>query len=160
LRSRLAAQSIALGSTRIGLNSGPALVGNFGSARFFDYNAHGDTINTAARLEQGNKLFGTRICVAESVVQRFPGFRGRPVGNLVLRGRRDALRAFEPLSADRHEHDHTAAYLAAFEKAEASDPLAIPAFAALLGRNSDDGLVGFHLKRLLGGSTGVSVVLP
>jgi hypothetical protein len=35
----------------------------------------------------------------------------------------------------------------------------LSAFAALLGRNSGDGLVGFHLKRLLAGATGVSVVL-
>jgi len=33
----------------------------------------------------------------------------------------------------------------------------MPAFAALLGLRSDDLLVGFHLRRLLGGATGVQV---
>ena len=68
--------------TRIGINSGPALVGNFGGGRFFDYTAYGDTINIAARLEQANKQLGTRICVSGSVVERITGFRGRPVGNV------------------------------------------------------------------------------
>src|SRR5258707_3224630 len=55
------------GGTRIGVHAGPALVGNFGGSRFFDYTAYGDTINTAARLEAANKLFGTRICVSAAV---------------------------------------------------------------------------------------------
>jgi adenylate cyclase len=35
----------------------------------------------------------------------------------------------------------------------------LPAFASLLGQNSDDGLVSFHLKRLLNGATGTCIVL-
>ncbi len=77
-RTRWRAKGVAFGVTRIGVNSGPALVGNFGGGRFFDYNAHGDTINTAARLEAANKQLGTRICVSGSVVERIPDFRGRP----------------------------------------------------------------------------------
>jgi adenylate cyclase len=60
-------------ATRIGIHSGPALVGNFGGGRFFDYTAYGDTINIAARLEAANKQLGTRICVSDSVVQRIAG---------------------------------------------------------------------------------------
>ena len=44
-------KGIALGVTRIGVHAGPAIVGNFGGQRFFDYTAYGDTINIAARLE-------------------------------------------------------------------------------------------------------------
>ncbi|MBS0641738.1 MAG: response regulator, partial [Proteobacteria bacterium] len=135
LRARWAAKGIELGATRIGLNAGPAVCGNFGSGRYFYYNALGDTINTAARLEQANKPLGTRICVAESVVQRCADFQGRPVGLLTLRGRSEALRAFEPLRPERYASDLTAAYLQAFEKAEAGDPAAVPAFASLLGRD-------------------------
>jgi adenylate cyclase len=141
------------------VNSGPALVGNFGGGRFFDYTAYGDTINIAARLEAANKQFGTRICVSGSVVDRIAGFRGRPVGNVLLRGRSEPLAAHEPLTAERHIDALTVEYLAAYAKAEQCDPVALSSFAALLGRDSGDGLVSFHLKRLLAGATGVAVVL-
>ena len=150
---------MCLGVTRLGLNSGPAIVGNFGGGRYFDYTAYGDTVNTAARLEAANKQLGTRICVGESVAARVPGFTGRPVGDLVLRGRSEPLRAFEPLSPEEHESPPTRAYLDAFRKLEAGDPSALPAFAALLGLSGDDQLVSFHLKRLLNGATGVRIML-
>jgi adenylate cyclase len=158
-RVRWRAQGLAVGATRIGINAGPALVGSFGGGRFFDYTAYGDTINVAARLEAANKQLGTRICVGGSVVERIADFRGRPVGSVILRGRHEALSAHEPLTVERHADALTAAYLDAFAKAEACDPAALPAFAALLGLDSSDGLVSFHLKRLLAGDTGVSVVL-
>ena len=158
-RARWRDKGVAVGITRVGINSGPALVGNFGGGRFFDYTAYGDTLSIAARLEQANKQLGTRICVSDSVVQRVAGFRGRPVGNVLLRGRSGALRAHEPLTGERHADALTSEYRAAYLKAEACDPGALPAFAALLGRDSGDGLVSFHLKRLLAGATGISVVL-
>src|SRR6266478_3844967 len=126
-------KGVALGTTRLGLNAGPAIVGNFGGGRYFDYTAYGDTVNIAARLEAANKQLGTRICLGESVAARVPGFTGRPVGDLILRGRSETLRAFEPLSPDEYEAPATRAYLDAFRKLEAGDASALPAFAALLG---------------------------
>jgi adenylate cyclase len=93
------------------------------------------------------------------VAARVPGFTGRPVGDLVLRGRSEPLRAFEPLSPDEYEAPATRAYLDAFGKLEAGDPSALSAFAALLGLCGDDQLVSFHLKRLLNGATGVRIAL-
>ena len=158
-RARWCNKGVSIGVTRIGINSGPALVGNFGGGRFFNYAAYGDTLSIAARLETANKQLGTRICVSDSVVQRIVGFRGRPVGKLLLRGRSEEVPAHEPLTAERHADPLTREYCAAFVKAEACDPAALPAFAALLGRHSGDGLVSFHLKRLLAGAAGVTVAL-
>ena len=76
----------------------PRLVGNFGGNRFFDYTAYGDTINIAARLETANKFLGTRICVSAAVAEGAENFRGRAVGDLLLRGRSEPLRAYEPLA--------------------------------------------------------------
>ena len=137
------------------------MVGSFGGGRFFDYTAYGDTISIAARLEAANKQLGTRVCVSGSVVERVANFRGRPVGNLRLRGRSELLMAYEPLTKARYEDVLTAEYMAAYVKAESgsSHPAALPAFAALLGCNSADGLVSFHLKRLLAGATGMAMTL-
>lgn len=158
-RQRWKAKGIEFGITRIGLHVGPALVGNFGGARFFDYAAYGDTINTASRLEAANKQLGTRMCVSESVVGCITDFVGRPIGDLVLRGRSETLRAYEPLSRDMFASPSTMRYSDAFARLSAEDPAVMPAFAALVGEHPGDPLAGFHLRRLLNGKKGTRIEL-
>ncbi|MBR0925974.1 response regulator [Bradyrhizobium diazoefficiens] len=158
-RARQSAMGVAFGATRIGIHAGPALVGNFGGNRFFDYTAYGDTINIAARLEAANKHLGTRLCVSAGVAEATGNFQGRPVGELMLRGRSEPLRAFEPLPPGKFEAPETALYSEAFAKMEAGDAAAMPAFAALVGMHADDSLAGFHLKRLLNGAKGIRMQL-
>ena len=158
-RARWKSKGVNFGTTRIGVHAGPAWVGNFGGSRFFDYTAYGDTINTAARLEAANKVLGTRICVSAAVADATEKFRGRPVGDLMLRGRSEPLRAYEPLSAAAFQGPTTAQYSEAFAKLEAGDASAMPAFAALVGLHADDALAGFHLRRLLNGAKGVRMQL-
>ena len=158
-RERWKARGVSFGATRIGVHAGPALVGNFGGGRFFDYTAYGDTINTAARLEAANKFLGTRICVSATIANAVENFRGRPVGDLMLRGRSEPLRAYEPLSAASFGAPATSQYGEAFAKLDAGDGNAMPAFAALVGSHAEDPLANFHLKRLLNGAKGVRMQL-
>jgi class 3 adenylate cyclase len=158
-RERWKAKGVSFGATRIGVHAGPALVGNFGGSRFFDYTAYGDTINTAARLEAANKFLGTRICVSATVANAVENFKGRPIGDLVLRGRSEPLRAYEPLLAAHFGTPATSQYGEAFAKLEAEDRNAMPAFAALVGSNAEDPLANFHLKRLLNGAKGARMQL-
>ena len=152
-------RGILLGETRIGAHSGPAIVGNFGGGRFFDYTAYGDTINITARLEAVNKQLGTRICVSADLASRIKGFLGRPVGDVVLRGRSSAMRAFEPLTGEEQEHPATASYWKAFGLLEVSDPGTIAAFAGHVGNFPHDKLASFHLKRLLNGASGTQIAM-
>jgi adenylate cyclase len=123
-RERWRQKGIALGVTRIGVHAGLAIVGNFGGGRFFDYTAYGDTINVAARLEIANKQLGTRICVSAALAGKIDDFRGRRVGDLVLRGKTEPLRAFEPLAPAQYAAPAAASYRDAFAKLEANDPSA------------------------------------
>jgi adenylate cyclase len=159
LRAAWALKGVVLGPTRIGAHAGPAIVGNFGGGHFFDYTAYGDTINVASRLEAANKQLGTRICVSAAVAEQVDNFLGRPVGDLVLRGRTEPLRAFEPLRPERHAQPQMEGYLEAFAKLEAGEPGALPAFAAEIGRHPDDCLASFHLRRLLNGATGTRITM-
>ena len=158
-RARWKSDGVNFGLTRIGVHAGPAMVGNFGGNRFFDYTAYGDTINTASRLEAANKLLGTRICVSAAVADAAEGFTGRPVGDLMLRGRSEPMRAYEPLQAAAFAEPATAQYSEAFAKLQAGDAGAMPAFAALVGSHAGDPLANFHLKRLLNGAKGVRMQL-
>lgn len=158
-RERMAANGLEVGVTRIGVNSGDAIIGNFGGKRYFDYTAYGDAVNIAARLEQANKIIGTRICVSDSVVEKIPGFTGRPIGTILLKGKTQAVRCFEPLDADAAGSDMVEAFRAAFLLLEAQDPQARQAFAAMVGKYSEDPLTLFHLGRLLGGHRGVDIEL-
>ncbi len=158
-RERWQSKGVNFGATRIGVHAGPALVGNFGGSRFFDYTAYGDTINTAARLEAANKFLGTRICASAAVADGAKAFRGRPIGDLLLRGRSEPLRAYEPLAVAAFERPATAQYCDAFAKLEAGDIAAMPAFAALVGLHAGDALAGFHLRRLLNGAKSARIQL-
>jgi adenylate cyclase len=159
LRHAWRAKGVELGVTRIGIHSGPAIVGNFGGGRLFDYSAYGDTINVAARLEAANKRLGTRVCASSAIADGLATFRFRPVGDLLLKGRTAPLRTYEPLppgddAAASHED-----YAAAFERLAAGDPGAMGAFAVEVGKRPDDPLSGFHLRRLLNGETGTTIRL-
>jgi len=152
-------KGIAFGVTRIGVHAGPAIVGNFGGGRFFDYTAYGDTINVASRLETANKQLGTRICVSAELAEGVENFRGRPIGDLVLRGRGEVIRAFEPLQEKQFNDAATKSYLDAYALLKAEDAGAVAAFAAHVGKQPEDRLAAFHLKRLLNGAKGSRIAM-
>lgn len=77
----------------IGVHSGPAVVGNIGTAYRMDYTAIGDTVNTASRLEHMAKP-GT-VVISESLYQSLSGrIMAESIGYAELKGKADKLHCF------------------------------------------------------------------
>jgi len=67
---------VNFGATRIGVHAGPALVGNFGGNRFFDYTPMGIPSTSRRGLKPPTKFLGTRICVSATVAEGTENFKG------------------------------------------------------------------------------------
>lgn len=152
-------QGIELGVTRIGINSGPAIVGNFGGGSRFDYTAHGDAINTAARLEAANKMLGTTICVAASVAGQCQEIAFRPIGVLWLRGKTTGTEAYQPLRDDDPGLGWRDEYLAVYEALRNREPDARRRLGELAGRHAGDALLVLHATRAARSGTGVDIIV-
>ncbi|HEV8257687.1 MAG TPA: adenylate/guanylate cyclase domain-containing protein [Casimicrobiaceae bacterium] len=77
--------------TRFGLHSGQVLLGNIGASRHYEYQAVGDMVNTATRIEGLSKYLGTRILASEETVDGLEDFLTRPVGCFLLAGKATAV---------------------------------------------------------------------
>jgi adenylate cyclase len=95
-RRRPEVATIGFGRTRIGIESGPAVVGDVGIRAKLDYTAHGDVVNVAARLERANKELGSSICIGPVAASRCDQCLLHPLGKITIHGRDDALAVFEP----------------------------------------------------------------
>ncbi len=157
-RFRAEHPDIEFGVTRIGVNSGPAVVGNFGGSARFDYTAIGDTVNTAARLEGLNKYLGTRIAVGGETVARCKRHRFLPIADVVLKGKNVPIPVFLPLT-DGADEEHATAYRAVHARLLAGDPAVAAVLAELAERWPDDPLIALHQKRLADGESGTVMVM-
>jgi adenylate cyclase len=152
-------RGIPFGRTRIGVNTGDVMVGNFGGKVMFDYRALGDAINTAARLESINGQLGTRICISGSTVQQMKNFRGRPGGRLVLKGKTVPITVYEPLTEGEDASERMEQYRSAYALMDAESPQAADAFKLMATQYPDDPLVNYHARRFEAGDTGSVVVM-
>ena len=82
---------------RVGINSGPALVGNLGAERMRNFTAIGDTVNVAARLE-GQAGVGEVVVSASSYAHLGDAAVVESLGGLTLKGKAAPAEAYRLVS--------------------------------------------------------------
>ena len=147
---------------RIGLNCATVLVGNVGSSTRLNYTALGDGVNVAARLEGINKLFGTTICISDSIYdQAKADILARPLKRVQVKGRKTEFMIYELLALrtsddpevkvrDRDEQLSAMTWQAS-QKFEAGEFLAAErAYRDILSEFSEDLLARFMIAECAG----------
>jgi len=137
--------------TRIGLHTGVANVGNFGSMERIDYTALGESVNLASRMEGLNKHLGTTVLITGATkAETGDRFAMRSLGKFRLKGFEKSVEVFELLGQrngppEQWLSDFDSA-LKAFTRAELDG--AERDFRKVLELRKEDGPARFYLERI------------
>jgi adenylate cyclase len=84
---------------RVGVNSGPMVVGNMGSRSRLSYTVMGDSVNMASRMEGANKFFGSKIMTSEQTFGELKDlFDYRYLGSIRVVGKAIPVKVYEPFA--------------------------------------------------------------
>jgi adenylate cyclase len=151
--------AVNLGQTRVGVHTGVAIVGNFGSSQRHNYTAMGDAVNTASRLEGANKHLGTAICVSEATARRCKKIEFLPLGTLRLKGKTGRIDAFTPVGREQSAESWFRAYMDGYRLLREGKAEAAEAFARVGGGNPAAGVAAKHAERIQKGGRDLVVAL-
>lgn len=106
--------------TRIGLNSGQAIIGNMGSRRRFNYTMMGDTVNLAARSESGAKSYGVYTMITDETRtlarKHQDDITFRFLDRIVVKGRSTPVEMYELVGFTREVSAQTDECLAIYQQ--------------------------------------------
>ena len=140
--------------TRIGLHTGVANVGNFGSTARVDYTAIGENINLASRMEGLNKYLGTRVLITADTQQAAgPRLATRYMGLFRLKGFERAVGVYELIARQEQEgasRPLREGFAAALEHLTRREfDAAEAAFRQVLEISPEDGPSKFYLEQII-----------
>ncbi|MCJ8346528.1 hypothetical protein MJH12_13370, partial [bacterium] len=105
-------------TVRIGVNTGPMIVGNMGSKSRFDYTVIGDNVNLGARLEELNKVYGTDILISETTYHLVKEeMRCRMIDVVRVKGKRIPVRVYELISLQNRSSDAINEFISIYTEA-------------------------------------------
>ena len=78
----------------VGLNTGPASVGNFGSTQRFTYSCLGDDVNLASRLEGQCKTYGVGIIIGRKTREAVEDYATAEIDLITVKGKTEPERVF------------------------------------------------------------------
>lgn len=78
----------------VGLNTGPASVGNFGSTQRFTYSCLGDDVNLASRLEGQCKTYGVGIIIGRKTREEVEDYAALEIDLVTVKGKTEPERVF------------------------------------------------------------------
>lgn len=93
---------------RVGVNTGEAFVGVYGSRQKVSFSCMGNSVNTASRLEPMNKQYGSTILISEHTHKQVKGdIVCRTVDRVIAKGLSIPMNVYEPLCVrDSHSPDN------------------------------------------------------
>jgi adenylate cyclase len=105
-------------TVKVGINTGPAVAGNVGAERRYNYTAVGETVNVAARLEGVPPDYGCRIVIgpetAAAIADRFILCE---LDWIKVKGKEDDFPIYELLAENKSDPSRALAYTSQYEAA-------------------------------------------
>lgn len=103
---------------RMGMNTGPAVVGNMGSHSRMDYTVMGDSVNLASRLEGANKFYSTYTMISETTYNKVKNFiEARELDQIQVVGKTEPTKVYELLCRKGKLDDDFIEMLVVYNKA-------------------------------------------
>ncbi len=153
MRKTLREQNRPMLYTRIGMSSGPVVVGNMGSADRMDYTMMGDVVNLAARLEGVNKFYQTFTMIPQSTYELAKDdIDTRQLDVIRVVGKKEPISVYEVLERKNQTSSEKSGVVEKFLKAlklyeERNFADASKEFEKVLAIDPDDGPSQTYVKR-------------
>ena len=153
MRKTLREQNRPMLYTRIGMSSGPVVVGNMGSADRMDYTMMGDVVNLAARLEGVNKFYQTFTMIPQSTYELAKDdIDTRQLDVIRVVGKKEPISVYEVLERKNQTSSEKSGVVEKYLKAlklyeERNFADASKEFEKVLAIDPDDGPSQTYVKR-------------